>query len=185
MPETLLKQLKALKKKSRQVYKKNKDIIFDIVAFGSTFKEKAKPSDIDICVIFLSSVKKNSIDKILGEFSECHASYLILSEIYSEPLWMTLFHEGYSLLKNKFLYKIFNLNSFIIFKYNLKKMNAVQKSSFSHALFGRKRDGILYKLNGKILGRGCVMVPIEKSEKVREVLERWKVDYSISRAFIT
>ena len=179
-----MKGLKKLKNLSKKVYKKHKKIIFDIVLFGSAVKGKAKPEDIDIAVIFKQKINFSIIKKILGSFKGMHAEYLFLSDIYKEPLWNALLQEGYSLLNGKFLYEMKGLNPFALFNYNLKNLTSVEKTKFSHSLFGRKKDGILYKLKGKVLGRGSILVPIKNSEKIREVFERWKVDYNMKKIFV-
>jgi predicted nucleotidyltransferase len=182
MPSAGLRNLQTL---SKRACKENRESVFDIVLFGSFIKEKFRPEDIDLCIIFTRKIGQDEIRRISGSFKGCHVEHLFLNEIYKEPLWSTLIHEGYSLTENRFLHEILGFKSYMLFTYSLKRLPPVRKSMFSHALFGRERTGgILKEVKGKTLGRGCIIVPVENSERAREFLETWKIDYSVTKAFL-
>lgn len=179
-----LNELEKLKKISRKISKQH-STIFDVVLFGSVLKGKWKPGDIDVCIVLSEKADPKEIEVISREFPiEVHLTHVLLTELYSQSLWLTLLHEGFSLIRNKYLYKIFGMEPWIIFSYNLITLKPVEKSRFSHALFGRAHEGIFYKLGGKILGKGSIMVPVKHSEEIREVLERWHIDYKVKKMFI-
>ena len=50
------KEFLILHKKARELYKKYKKEIVDIVIFGSFVKGKMLPRDVDICIIFREKV---------------------------------------------------------------------------------------------------------------------------------
>ena len=180
-----LKKLRPLQGLSRMVYQKNKNSVFDIVLFGSSVKGKTAPRDIDVAVIFSSKIPQNKINKILRHFKGFHAEYVFLSELYKETMWPTILQESYSLIHSEFVYKTLGFESSLLFVYDLKKLDGVSKSRFSHALFGRvENTGVLYEAGGKQMGRGCISVPIEKSEKIRSFFETWKISYSVHKALL-
>lgn len=181
MPSEKLKELQSL---SRRICKAEK-ALFDVVLFGSYIKEKSRPGDIDICLVFRADAKQTEIDRIAPVFKGCHVEHLALPELYKEPLWQTLIHEGYSLTKGKPIHEILGFKSQMIFTYNLEKLSPVKKSMFSHAMFGRDgASGILGQSKGVVLGRGAVMTPVTSSEKVREFLDTWGVEYSVVKALV-
>lgn len=181
----LSERLKSLQSLSRKVCKAEKSV-FDVVLFGSSIKEKYRPGDIDICIIFRQEMEERKRERIAEVFKGCHVEHLFLHELYKEPLWQTLIHEGFSLVKNKFVHEIFGFDSQIIFRYDLKKLDSVKKSMFSHALVGRDGEGgVLRQTKGIVLGKGCVMIPAEASEKIREFLETWGVEYSVMKALVS
>lgn len=173
-------KLQTLKKNLLNIYKKNKDIIFDIVLFGSITKGKEYTEDIDVCII----LKKKEINQIknLKLNENIHINYLTLEELYTQPLWKTIIREGYSIVKKKKVSEIFNLNSFGLFTYTLTKLK--NKSRFSQILKGYKSESILKKTKGQILKPGVILIPIEHVEHFRTFLEVWKVDYTLKYIYL-
>jgi hypothetical protein len=169
---------------SRRVCKGEK-AVFDIVLFGSSVKEKSRPGDIDLCIIFSQDAGQQDVKRISDAFKGCHVEHLLLSELYKEPLWQTLIHEGYSMVNGKSIHEMLGFGSRMLFTYNLEKLAAVRKSVFSHAMFGRDgKSGALGQAKGKALGRGCITAPTESSEKIREFLETWEVEYSVMKILV-
>jgi len=179
------KNLKSLQDLSKKIYLNNKDHVFDIVLFGSSVKGKNRPRDIDIAIIISSKIPQDRINSILSLFKGMHAEYVFLSELYKETLWPTILQEGYSLIHSDFVHKILGFDSSVLYVYDLANLDKVSKSRFAHALLGRKKgDGLLSEFGGKPLGRGCVSVPIENSEKIRSFLETWKINYSVYKTLL-
>ncbi len=181
----LSKELRKLQNNSKALLKKNKKIIFDIVLFGSSVRGKYAPEDVDVAVIFREKIPRQKIDPILSQLKNFHAEYFFLDEIYSEPVWSTLISEGFSLTKNKFLHEIVGMKSWFLFKYSLENLNPSEKMKFFHAVFGRtKGAGLLKELGGRSLGRGAIIVPLGNVDKMREILDRWKVNYNVEKILI-
>jgi len=179
------KELRKLQSKSKALLKKNKKIIFDIVLFGSIVRGKYKPEDVDVAVIFKEKIPRTKIDSIVSQLKNFHTEYIFLDEIYSEPVWQTLISEGFSLTKNKFLHEILGMKSWFLFTYNLDNLIPTEKPKFFNAVFGRtKGTGLLKELGGRSLGRGAIIVPLENVDKMREILDRWKVNYNVKKIFI-
>ncbi|RLG14962.1 MAG: hypothetical protein DRN71_02355 [Candidatus Nanohalarchaeota archaeon] len=61
--------------------------------------------------------------------------------------------------------------------YKLNGKSNVEKVQFSYALTGRTNQiGILQKMKGKKLGRGCLLVPSVNLEQIQEFFKYWTVD---------
>ena len=177
-------KLRSLQVLTKEIYAENREFIFDIILFGSSIKGKTKPRDTDIVVVFNQKLPQNKINNMLSLFQNCHSEYVFLEELYREPLWTTIIQEGYSLIHSEFVHSVLGFESYFLFTYDLKNLGKVSKSRFSHALFGRKKDGLLSEIGGKVFGKGCVLVPTEKSEKMRSFLETWKINYTVYRSLL-
>lgn len=174
-------KLQSLKRNLLDIYKKNKQKIFDIIIFGSVVKAKEFVSDIDVAVVF-----KTKDDSILKEISSLeknmHVDHVMLDELYKESLWRTLIREGISIVHNNKVSSIFGLESYGLFTYNLTKIK--RKARFSQVLMGYKSDSMLKKVEGKILRPGVILVPTSKLELFREFLETWEVDYTLKNIYM-
>jgi predicted nucleotidyltransferase len=164
---------------------KNKEII-DIILFGSVVKDKDNPNDIDIAIIlekedysFVQEVSKeikNLLDK------KFHIEILTIDNLFKEPLYLTLIHEGFSIKNNQFINKSLKTKSLVLVTYDLTILNHSKKTLFGYALKGRKGEkGFLDEINGKITGRNNVLVPTHKFEQLKDFLKTWKVEYTSQR----
>ena len=171
--------LQTLKKSLLNIYKKNKEKVFDIILFGSAVKGKEFVSDIDVAVIF-----KVRDDSVLNEIRSLnvHVDYVLLDELYKESLWKTLIREGVSVVHGKNVSSIFGLSCYGLFTYNLTKIK--RKARFSQVLMGYKSESILKKVEGNILRPGVILVPISKIELFRTFLETWEVDYTLKNIYM-
>lgn len=181
----LKKQLKNIKLKSKilKFYKKNKDILLDIIIFGSFIKGKEKPNDIDILILYKD--KKNfekgyELKKILEEFN-AEITNVTYSELFNESFKPRegILSEGYSVISKKFFSEGFGYTSFILFKYELKGFNKSNRMRFYYSLSGRnKKDtGILKDLNAIKFSDTILLCPVENAEKMKEYFDYWKIKY--------
>jgi predicted nucleotidyltransferase len=175
-----------LKRICKEFIKENSNIV-DIVIFGSVVRSKRKPGDVDICVLSLDKFKKlDKLKKVIGkEFKkDVHVSILYLRDFLNpeETLWKTIFHEGISLTKDKLLSKLIGFDPSVLFWYKLENLKLIDKIKFSYALRGRnEKGGILREVNGEYLGKGCIMVPVENEDEIREFFARWNIPFNRRR----
>jgi len=175
-----------LKRICKEFIKENSNIV-DIVIFGSVVRSKRKPGDVDICVLSLDKFKKlDKLKKVIGkEFKkDVHVSILYLRDFLNpeETLWKTIFHEGISLTKDKLLSKLIGFDPSVLFWYKLENLKLIDKIKFSYALRGRnEKGGILREVNGEYLGKGCIMVPVENEDEIREFFARWNISFNRRR----
>lgn len=74
---------------------------------------------------------------------------------------------------------------FVIFTYDLSKLNNVTKVRFVYVLKGRKDGkGLVKEYSGRFLVPGCFMIPHEKSNAVEAVFKSWKVPYQKEEVLI-
>jgi len=172
-------KLQKLKKSLLDIYRKNKDKVFDIILFGSAVKGKEFVSDIDVAVVF--KVKEGGVLCKIRSLG-LHADYVLLDELYKESLWKTLIREGVSVVYGKKISSVFGLNSYGLFTYNLTKIK--RKARFSQVLMGYKSESMLKKVDGKILKPGVILVPISKIELFRAFLETWEADYTLKIVYM-
>jgi len=182
--------MKRLEEELRKLLKKESFLV-DIILFGSAMKSKERPGDIDACAIFREK-NYEKIENILYEITnigkkmqlKLHCEPLVIDNIYKEPLYASLLHEGYSIHNRKALREMLKFESFILLTYSLKDKKPSDKVRFSYALYGRKKDGILHKIHGKEVGKGTVMVPIDKIEIIRELFRQWNVKCTEQRVVL-
>lgn len=185
MQKELLQTIKKIKKwAARQK-------VLDAVLFGSAMRGKAAPRDLDLCILIEDKDEEKSIDLAdsLGSFLEKlslkpHISVITSSAATSgNTLIKTLLNEGYSVTKNKSFSSIFGFESKSLFVYTLKKFTSSKRVQFHYMLRGRYgTKGMLKEMQGIILGTGTILVPTEKEDLLKEILDRWNVKYEIKRA---
>ena len=175
--------LQTLKKILSDIYKENKEDIFDIIIFGSFVKGKEIPEDIDIAVIFKEKINTKIIKSIEKINEKIHLDYLFLTEFYSQPLWKTLIREGYSITQNKQLSSVLGLESHALVTYTLTNLGK-RKSRFSQILAGYKSESVIKKTEGKLLKPGVILIPIKHIEYFRTFLETWNVSYRVKYVYV-
>lgn len=167
-----------MKRISKKICNKYSADIFDIVLFGSAVKGKGFPEDVDVCIIF----KKENL-KVLKEFGKgVNVTRVLLSELYTQPLWQTLLREGFSLAHGKMLSEMLGFKSYGLYTYSTVGMK--RKSRFSQVLSGYKAESMLKKTGAIAVKPGAVLVPIKKVEEFREFLDRWNAKYALKYVFV-
>jgi len=104
----------------------------------------------------------------------------LIDELFSENklISFALLTEGYSLIRDKFLYEELNAKGYTLFKFSYSNLTSSEKVRFIYSLRGRdKRGGILKKLNALELAAGVVLVPVNATFEFKEFLLRWKIEY--------
>jgi len=171
----------------REWIKKNR--IFDVILFGSSARGKLNPKDIDLCIIINDSDEKKSIELVnsLGRLCDAHITILTLGALISgNTLAKTLFNEGYSIKNSRLLAENIGFKNKSIFIYTLKKFSPSKRVQFHYLLKGRHgAKGILKEAEGSFMGSGSIIVPVSKEDLLKQVFDKWNVDYKIKRALIS
>ena len=157
--------------------------------YGSASRGKQNPRDVDILIIFNDSVSKNDyfnkpyeLRKILEKHDNIKFDVkgIRISEIFEKKFnaSISIFTEGYSLIKKEYIGKYLGGNNYSLFVYSLKNLNNSEKTMFQYALNGRRNStGIIKELNGSHISSGSILIPIQNSEIFKVFLERWKINY--------
>ncbi len=175
--------LKSLKLESKK-FKKNKEI-FDIVLYGSTTRSKRNANDIDVVIIFQNLPLKDRLEisqkfKKSLQIKNIDIKSININELFDKTFLARqgIITEGKSLIDDKPFSKKIGFSGFGLFNYSLEKLSNTEKTKFSYALNGRRQqEGILKKLKAKRLGKGVIIIPINKSDLFAEFLETWKIEF--------
>jgi len=141
----------------------------EIVLFGSAVKGKTRPRDIDVMVIAEKPIRLNLPSKY-------HAVQMSYEQLLKHTLFRTLLFEG-KLLDGVAFSSKFGMCPKVIYWYDLKKLKRIDKSRFSHALFGRSGDGLLTKAKGTRMGNGTIMTPVDKDNEIMQFFLDWKISF--------
>jgi predicted nucleotidyltransferase len=158
--------------------------IFDIVLYGSNVKGKLDSNDIDILVIFeneplkkRSSLSQEFKSKIKGNLN-LDIKTINLIEFFEKDFLARqgVLIEGYSLLNKENFSERMGFKGYSIFTYSLKNLDHNNKTKFTYALIGRRKEkGILKQVNAIPLGKGAVKIPIENSIIFEDFLKEWNI----------
>ena len=165
--------------------------IIDIFIIGSFLKNKINTNDVDLIVLFreknLKQVEENlfEIKEELDFIKSLHIEPIFVDSMFEESIFLTTLHEGFSIKENKNISEILNVKPYIIFSYNLENLSKINKVRFAQALYGRKKDGLLYKEKAVSLGQGSFMVLVGREEIFKEFFLEWKIKYIRKKAFVS
>lgn len=173
------KEFSRLKAEWRKCWKED---IVDIFIFGSFVKGKAKPRDIDICLVFRKKIKLDVIrraESLIGE--NYHVSSLCVDNFFTNrhSLAKTLLLEGESLISGSRFAGNFGLTAKLLYSYDLSAEDSSKKVRFVYLLRGRNGSGGMVKnWNGDFIAPSAFFIPIERDSEVQEVFDAWKIRYT-------
>lgn len=177
--------------KLKNILKKHlKNNVADIFIIGSYLKNKINPNDLDMIILFkekeMKIVQENlfQIKEDTDFIKNMHIEPLFVYSVLEESIFLTILHEGFSIKENKFVSDLLKIKPYCIFSYNLENLSKIDKVRFAQALYGRKKDGILYKEKAVSLGQGSFMTLVEKEEIFKEFFKEWKVKFARKKAFV-
>ncbi len=168
-----LSELKEIKKNLKPLIKGE---IVDIVLFGSSVKEKFKPSDLDVAIITKNSEgieidKLSKIrEKIKKNIEEVDTEVIPINELYTTEFGFNILTEGYSVKEEKKLNQMMNIEPYNIYSYSLEDLTRSKKTTFNRSL---KR--LLGEKRGEKIGRGVIKVQKENSGEIEDFLKNWEV----------
>lgn len=173
-------------------YLKKENFLVDIFLFGSALRSKEEPRDIDIILLFRDKDYKKiedisyAITKIGKKLHlNLHVESMVIDDIYREKIYSTILHEGFSIKNGKFIAEMLGFVSYTLITYLLKDKTASEKVKFSYALYGREKGtGFLSSIGGEEIGKGAIIVPIQKEELAKEFFDQWKVSIKTQRIII-
>lgn len=158
--------------------------IDDIILFGSVVRGKENPRDTDILIIFKEKINKEEEYLIRKKLEKYFPNVAVISKTKNslyEPSFdarEAILLEGISLVSGKKIAEKYGLSSLGLFKYDFEKWNKLTQTKFYYALNGRgKETGFLQKIGGIKLSNKIVLVPLDKTEKMKEFLSSWKFSY--------
>ncbi|MBI5390190.1 nucleotidyltransferase domain-containing protein [Candidatus Woesearchaeota archaeon] len=162
--------------------------VVDVIIFGSTVKEKEKPADLDVAILFkdedykvIESIGKE-IKELLPSGILLHYEPLMMTQLLHEPMLLTLLHEGFSVRRNAFISASLKTKSLVLVTYSLTHLIHSKKTLFGYALKGRTgKEGLMKKVDAVISGRNSLLVPTEHFEELVSFLKLWGVPFTRKR----
>jgi hypothetical protein len=145
--------------------------IYDVLSFG------------DSIVIVFHDNNPDS-EKVLHEIKSFLkiSSTITLSRLFSKA---GLFLDYHSEKHGKILYSLFGLEKQLLMTYSLESLSHSQKTMFGYALKGRgSENGILGELNGEIVGRNSLSLPLKGAESLKSFMAYWKVEFSMRTIYV-
>ena len=151
--------------------------------------EKEKTSKIDLTIVFKDK-KTNYNNKIFLKIkkifnknqAKVNINSLLAEDLFKEPLFLELVQNGFSIKNSKLISKTLDVETLVLLTYDLKTLDHSKKTLFGYALKGRKgQKGFLDHLNGNVVGRNNVLIPINKLSELKEFLNTWQVKYFIQK----
>jgi hypothetical protein len=67
----------------------------------------------------------------------------------------------------------------VIIAYELSSENAKVKTQFHNALYGRKKEGLLFKIPHRKLARGVIEIPQRNLDDIKRVFDKFGVGYEL------
>jgi len=185
----MLKELLKNKEFSKVINEslKNTEII-DLILFGSVVREKDKPNDIDILVLYLNESKEieDEIYSLRKKLEKIDKRFELIGKRYREifnPEFLareSLLSEGFSMRNRKFLAESLGYKGLIMFKYNLSGLNKSKRMQFYYSLNGRgKEKGVLSKTESYKFSDNILFSNISNSEFIKDFFKNWEIKYSI------
>jgi len=161
--------------------------IDDVFVFGSAAREKQKPKDIDILVVFKTKVYVESAYVIRKEIEKHQKPIQVVSKTIknltdsSFSARESILFEARSLITGKNLAEEYGFSSLGLFKYSFGDWTKLQKTKFYHALNGRTgKQGVQQILNCIKLSDNLILVPLKHIDEFKEFLDSWNLKYIYS-----
>lgn len=183
--------------KSRQLQKlrpilKSDPRIWDLVLFGSSVRGKLRPGDLDVAIIFNCLLKldeklsiSQTVKEKLGEGWQVIG--VDLNDFTDEGFVARtgIIAEGYSIRRNKPVSTLLGFTPTALFTYSLEALSNTDRTRLKYALSGRKKEeGLLPKWGGTYLGKGCIQVPVEHMDELKELFERYEIRFTARKTLI-
>lgn len=177
---------------------KGVDGVMGIILFGSVARGEAEEgSDMDLLILFKDEDKmrmgewqvthRMPPDVFAQSISACPSTLGRMNPVFLQSVLeegMILYMEYPVTLK----LRLASTTPYLIISYGLGGLPQRAKQKIDYVLFGRtvgehKYGGIVEEHGGKHLGRGCLLIPKEKSEPILSLLEEHNLKYELTEVY--
>ena len=175
--------------KAAQLIRKKYPDVKDIILFGSAARGKDKPKDVDVLLLFHTSVDK----KVEQEFRRTAKTdnldvVSITQEEFEGEGFIAkegMLLEGISLPDKNLVAKRFGFFSCMMFSYDLKKITGSKRTRFYYALQGRaEQEGLLSRTGAIKYAENNILCKYDDSEQVKTFLSLWDVPFVMTPMLI-
>lgn len=163
-----------------------------VILYGSYARgDYDEGSDVDLLIIFQNQLsRKREWHKIINLTAKrkffIQAVTMTIDELKSSSLLSSILREGKTLYSTQSfdLKELAEFKPYVLITYDLSKMSPTHKTRFLQNLYGRRSGkyqykGILAKLHGFKVGRGCLIITLENASKLTNLLEKEGITYFV------
>ncbi len=180
----LLKNLK-LKSELKTFLQENKEILIDIILFGSSLKGKESPKDLDILLLFKEKTDIDLSYALSQKIKNLGLNPEITDKAYKEIFQSSfvareaILSEGFSIKNENFILNGLGYVTYFLFKYDLKNFNKSQRMQFYYGLYGRNKNqiGVLKELKSVKFSDTIILCPLENFYKMKSFFENLKISF--------
>jgi len=181
---------------------KEKNNIERIILFGSAARGEAeKESDIDIFIEVIKKTKKfeQEVERATERFYKSREAALFkvkgAENQFSikigkldewKDLERSIASTGivlYGHYESKKIPSGMKHSIIIFWDKTEKNRGAFLNKVYGFKIRGKRYPGMIEKLNGRKLGKSCIMVPIEKREEILKIIKKYKVNAKITEVW--
>ena len=166
--------------------------VVGVILFGSYSRgDFDEGSDIDLLIIFKDKETLNKNQKTIYKITSqtnlfIQAITLTLNELKNSTLLESAEREGKTYHAKNELNKLLATTHkpYALITYTTTNLTPKQRVALTQKLEGRRYgkytyQGLLQRIGGHKIGRGVIMIPIEKQKEITQYLEKVRVDYMI------
>ncbi len=172
----------------------NKDV-FDIIQYGSSVMENAKPRDMDIAVIFEKIPLKKQLEesqKIKNQIKKMtdipvHIKSFDLYSLFDKGNFakQAILFYGKSLIYKHEFSKRFELTPKLRITYSLKHLEKKDKVRFNYLLNGKAgKYGLIKKYSGKIIAPGIIETSPEYENIFVDAMKKITKNITVKKIFV-
>lgn len=182
-----LQTLQSIAKK----YKEQNKAVWDIVLYGSSVRGNQNPRDIDIAILLKQKTEEKQKLELAQELKESIEKKLTSKNIdvraldledFLNPYLLArqgIIAESYLLIKKEYLANILGFEGIVYIRYKLNNLTPSQKKMFYYTLKGRRNmQGILKEINGQLISREVLRIPLQAIGEIEQILKLHKINYS-------
>jgi hypothetical protein len=170
--------------------------VLGLFIYGFSFEENEfKNSDLEFLIIISDNKKHDEIKNVITEFCENYSRIIRIHVLsYEEtnknnnPLVQLIFREGkliyWNSINDMVASQIFKVKPHSVISFDLNKLQQNEKAKFNYQLYGKKNNGLLEKLGGKRLNKGCFYVQYSNKFKILRFLAKFDIKYHCFECWI-
>jgi len=166
--------------------------VVGVVLFGSYSRgDFDEGSDIDLLIVFKDKKTLNKNQRAIYKTTSqtnlfIQAITLTLNELKNSTLLESVKREGKAYYAKNELNELLKTTHkpYALITYTTTNLTPKERVALTQKLEGRHHNkymykGILQQIGGHKIGRGAIMIPIEKQKEITQYLEKMKADYMI------
>lgn len=184
MSNALLKNTR-FRSEVNSFFRKNSDVLLDIMLFGSTMRGKDNPNDLDLLILHKGDADLDLSYELKKKLKQFGFDAEITDKAYRElfngafKAREAILSEGYSLVYDSFVSNGLGYMNLILFRYDIKELSKSDRMRFYYSLYGRTADqkGILKETEAIKFSERVILCPVKNAERIKEYLEKWKIKF--------